>query len=354
MPVFVLVLKKIAPYVKYAVFIAVIAVLTTLFIKRGNQVDELTKAMDIYKRQMSGQLTTQEQQFEQANQELGIAKSQLMSQDALLQAAKNDKIASNAALEAFKKKYNADLESYQRTIAQLTQQLQNGKTIVKDTDIRKPTDAVPDKQFDHIIDPKTTKLSYEWDSGDGRFILSDPDVFISGNETFKLQQNFRITGEIYKEKAGFLQTSRLTLEEVVSDGNNSDGTPKYKTVNTAKVVDSKFNYTEVAPDAWVPKKGVFRLTGIVTGNLGFNNGLTPRFLLGTGLEFLQIKGLGIGIQLYLDVNKWQESGFGISLSYRPTIRGTQLNIGLTAGLATQFQQPFQSYIPMAGIEVFLW
>lgn len=347
-------LKKIAPYLKYIIFILTIAILTVLFIRKSHEADELSKAMDLYKRQVSGQLTDKEKELQAANQALGIAQSKMMEQKDLISAYQKDKIASDAAFEAYKKKYNIELESYQRTIAQLQQQLTNGKTVVNTDGVRTPSDPPPDKQFDHVIDPKTTKLAYEWDSGDGRFVLNDPDIFVSKNEIFKANQSFRVTGEIYREKAGFLKTERLTLEEVVPDGTNSDGSPKYKTINSAKIVDSKFNYSEPAPDAWVPKKGVAGVWGIVTGNFALNNGLNPRFVLGTGVEFIQWKGLGVGIQLLFDTNQWKESGFGIDLAYRPTIKGTRLNVGINLGLGTQFAHPFQSYVPYAGLRFYLW
>jgi hypothetical protein len=355
MPVlFFTIVKKVAPYLKYVVFAAAIITLGILLVKKTKEATGLTKAMAEYKRQMEGKLTTQEQQFEKANDALGVAQSTLLSQNDLIESYKKDKIADTAAFEAFKKKYNVELQSYQLTIAQLQQQISNGKTIVKDTDPRLPTDSRPDKEFTTPINPATTKLAYEWSSGDGRFELDDPDVFVAGNETFKLHQEFKITGQIYQQKTGFLQTEQLTLQEVVVDGKNKDGTPNYKVVNTGNVVSSEFKYTVQSPDTWVPHKNVFRLTGVVSGNLGFNNGLHAHFLLGTGLEVLAWRGLGLGVQVYYDANAWKESGFGLDLSYRPTIKGNQLNVGFTLGLATQFQAPFQSYIPMAGIQVFLW
>jgi hypothetical protein len=353
--VFIEILKKVAPYLKYIVFGAAIVTLLLLWKSRGDKITELDKAMELYKRQMSGQLTDKEKALESANYQLGIAESKFMKQSDLLKAAQADKIQTTAEFEKFKKQYRLELESYQKTIAQLQQQIHGGTTtVVNGGEPRLPTDPKPDKQFDKPIDPRTSKLGYDWKSSDGRFELQDPDVFSSNNETFKLQQNFRITGEIYREKAGFLKTQRLTLEEVLPDGKNADGSVKYKTVAVAKVVDSKFDYSERAPDSWVPRKGVFGLWGVVSANFALNNGLNPRFLLGTGVEFLNWKGLGLGVQLYLDTNVWQDSGFGIDLAYRPTFKNTTLNIAIDVGIATQFRQPFQSYIPMVGLKFYLW
>ncbi len=354
MPVFLELLKRIAPYFKYVVFGATVVVLTVLLINKNSQLTELDKAMELYKRQVAGQLTDKERQFQEANVALGIAKSKLMEQADLAKAFEQEKIQVSAEFAKFKKEYKVELESYQRTIAKLEQEIKNGHTVVSNGEPRLPGDPPPDKQFNHPIDPQKSKLAYAWKSPDGRFEFTDPDVFSSNNETFKLHQNFRITGEIYREKAGFLKTQRLTVEEVVPDGKNPDGTTKYKTVALGELVESKFNYSERAPDAWVPRKGIFGVWGVVSANFGLNNGLNPRFLLGTGIDFLQYKGLGLGLQLYFDTNEWKDSGFGVDITYRPIINGTQLNVAIDLGLATQFRQPFQSYIPMVGLKFYLW
>lgn len=349
------ILKKIAPFTKYIVFGAVIIVMFVVLKHKNDSLSQLDQELQLYKRQIAGQLTDKEKALEAANDSLGIAQSKLMTQNDLIKAYEAEKIKTNADFEKFKKQYQLELDSYQDTIAQLQQQVHGGTTtIANGGQPRLPTDPKPDAQFDKPIDPRVSRLGYDWKSADGRFELQDPDVFSSNNETFKLQQNFRIVGEIYKEKTGFLKTERLSLEEVLPDGKNPDGTVKYKTIASAKIVDSKFNYTEAAPNTWVPHKGVFGLWGVVSANLGLDNGLNPHFLLGTGLEFLQWKGLGVGVQTYLDTNAWKDSGFGVDLAYRPTIKGAQLNIAIDIGLATQFRQPFQSYIPIVGLKFYLW
>jgi uncharacterized protein YeaO (DUF488 family) len=354
--VFFEILKKLAPYLKYIVFGAAIVVLLMLWHSKSNLASKLDQELQLYKRQMAGQLTAKEQELEQEHLNLGLAESKLMEQKDLAKAFEQEKIQVSSEFAAFKKQYKIELESYQRTVASLQEQLKSkNTTVVTANNPREVTDPPPDAQFDHIIDPKKEKIAYDWKSGDGRFELDDPDIFVAGGvKTFTLNQNFRVTGEVYREKVGFLKTQRLTLEEVVPDGKNTDGSAKYKTVGTAKIVDSKFNYTEKSPDSWVPRKGVFGLWGVVSANFGLNNGLNPRFLLGTGLQFLSWKGLGLGLQLYLDTTVWQDSGFGIDLAYRPTIRTAQLNIAVSLGLATQFRQPFQSYIPMLGLKFYLW
>jgi len=350
------VLKKIAPYIKYIVFGAAILILLALWNAKIKLATKLDQELALYKRQMAGQLTDKERQLEAANEALGLSQSKLMEQHDLLQAYQEENIKVSADFEKFKKEYKIELESYQRTVAQLQEKLKNkNTTVVTVNNPREATDAPPDAQFDHIIDPKKEKISYDWKSGDGRFELDDPDIFVANStKTFTLSQHFRVTGEIYREKVGFLKTQRLTLEEVIPDGKNRDGTTKYKTVGTAQIVDSHFNYNEKSPDSWVPKKGVFGLWPTISTGLSLANGLNPHLVIGTGIDWISYKGLGTGINLYLDTTIVQQSAFGVDISYRPTILGHQLNLGLFVGLATEFLKPFNSYDVLGGVKFYLW
>lgn len=350
------VFKNLLPLIKYFIFGIVVIVFIVALLNKSKQLTKAEQALELYKRQISGQLTEKEQQLESANEELGISRSKLMSQQDLLKAYQEDNQKKNTELEAFKKKYQLEIDSYQRSIASLQQQIKNkGNTTLVDNGNRTPTDTQPDKQFNHLIDPSKDKLSYKWDSGDGRFSLYDPDIFTTNTEkVFTYNQSFRITGEVFREKVGFLKTQQLTLEEVVNDGKNKDGSLKYKVVGKAKIIDSKFNYSERSPDAWIPHKSVFGVWPTISANFGLNNGVNPRFLLGTGIDFLNVKGFGLGAQAYLDINVIQDSAFGVELSYRPTIASHQLNLGLTLGLATQFRAPFQSVVGVAGVNFYLW
>lgn len=347
-------LKKLAPFLKYIVFGTAIILLLLVWRAKSNALSKLDQELQLYKRQMADQLTDKEKQLEGANQKLGLSQSKLMEQKDLAKAFEQDRVKVSADFEKFKKQYKIELESYQKTIASLQQQLHGGKTTVSGGEPRLPSDPRPDKQFDKPIDPRVSKLAYDWKSEDGRFELQDPDVFVRNNETFKLQQNFRVIGEIYREKTGFLKTQRLTIEEVLPDGKNPDGTVKYKTIASANIVDSKFNYTESAPDSWIPKKGAFGLWPTISAGLSLANGLNPHLVIGTGIDWVSYKGLGSGVNIYVDTTIIQQSAFGLDISYRPTILGHQLNLGLFAGIATEFVRPFNSYDILGGVKFFLW
>lgn len=353
MPAFIDILKKIAPYIKYILFVITTIILIFLLLSKTTSLTKSQKELDLYKRQISGQLTTAEQNLESANTNLNISQSKLLSEADLLKAAQSDGITSAKALDDFKSQYQLQLQSYQKTIAQLKESNHGGTTSVSVV-ARNLIDPRP-ASTPTLIDSSKDIVPYIWKSLDGRFELDDPDIFIANNEIFKSNQNFRVVGQVFKQKSGFLETQHLTLEEVIVDGKNYDGTTKYTTIGTATIVDSTFKYSEDSPDTFWPHKGYFGVWPVISANFALNNNiLNPRFMLGTGLDFLSIKGFGIGIQAYLDTSIWQESGFGVSADYRPSIGSHQLNIAVNIGIATQFKAPFQSIIPMAGISFLLW
>lgn len=345
-------IKNLLKYWKALIFVPVLVLLVVLVAYKHKQLTEAQQQLATYKRQVSGQLTQKEQQLEDANSSLGIAKSQFLQEQDLVKALQEDGVKNSAALEAYEKKFGLELDSYSKTIAILQEQLKGKST----TTISDPTTPpAHDPQFNHLIDPAKDVLSYKWNSGDGRLALTDDNIFSSAsNKQFSLSQSFRITAQVLREKVGFLKTETLTMEEVVQDGKNSDGSIKYKVVGNAKIVDSEFKYSEKPPTDLHAKKGVFGLWGTISGNLGLINGTTPHFLLGTGLTFIQWQGLGLGVNLYLDTKTYQTSSFGLAATYRPTIKGTELNLAISAGIATEFVAPFATYVPTIGIQLFVW
>lgn len=344
--------QKVAPYIKYIIFLGAVGGLLALWLVKSHQMNKLQAAMDLYKRQVSGQLTDKERELQSANTALGIAQSKFMTQESLAKSFEQEKIQQSAEFEKYKKKYKIELESYQKTIATLQQQINNGSTVV----VVKPENNTA--RPDGLIDPKKDKITYSWKSNDNRFELNDQDIFTPNNEIFKLRQNFKIVGEVYRETAGFLKTQKLTLEEVIEDGKNADGSIKYRTVATAQVVDSKFNYSERAPDYWVYKKGVFVLRGVISASFGLaisGTDVSPRFLIGTGLSFLEYKGFGLAVQLFIDVNVIQNTGMGLTLLYRPTVKDTKLNFGIGLSAHTPFNaQIGRDWTVSANLVFFLW
>lgn len=347
-------LKKLFSYSKYVVFVlllAAVGTLLTLWLLKARQANQLEQAMETYKRQLSGQLTEKEQELQAAHLQLGIAQSKLLTQEALTEQYKREKFKTSEEFEQFKKKHNIEIESFHKTIAKLEQQIKNGTTVV----VVEPGNNTP--RTDGLIDPKKDKLRYNWKSNDGRFELDDQDVFTPNNETFKLKQTFRIVGEVYREKVGFLKTSKLSIEEVVIDGKNSDGTPKYKTVGEAQVVESSFKYTERAPDYFMPRTRWYGAWGLVGAHLSVHNLEVQRFLVSTGVRFLQWPkvGLGLNTQLFIDTGDVKESGWGLGIDYRPVIKETQLNVGLGFSVHTPFNSNFgREYFYNFGLLFYLW
>lgn len=356
MIIFLNLLKNIIPYLKYIVFAIVVIILFFMLHNKNSKLSELDQNLKLYQRQASGQLTEKEALLEAANSSLGISQSKLMEQKDIVASFNKENIKLSSDFENFKKKNNLILEAYQHNIAQIEQQLKNvGATIITVGTQRNINDPKPDSQFNSFVNPAKEKLVYSWDSGDGRFKLTDADIFSSASEkTFIAKQVFRVDGEIYKEKTGFLKTQRLSLEEIVEDGKNIDGTIKYKVVNTAKIIDSKFNYSEAAPDTFFPHKGVIGIWPTLSVGLSLANGLNPHLVVGTGIDWISYKGIGTGVNAYIDTTVINQSSFGVDITYRPTILQHQLNVGAFVGIATEFVKPFNSYDVIGGVKVYIW
>lgn len=347
---FLTILKKIFPYTQYILMGIAVCLLGALYFNKRTEATAANKALAEYKRQVAGQLTTKEQDLEKENDVLGVAQSKLLEQSDLLKSYQEENIKTSQAFEDYKKKYDLQLTEYNRTIAQLQEQIKG----ITQTQVENRGTGDTQPTTPQIIDTSKQKIAYSWTSGDGRFSLLDPDIFTLNNETFKLDQSFRITGEVYEEKVGFLKTERLTLEEVIPDGKNADGSIKYKTVGNAKIVENNFKYSQKSPASFFPKKGCFGLWPTISADLGLRNGIKPTFLIGTGITWVNYKGLGSGLNIYFDTLAIKSSAIGIDLSYRPSILGHQLNVAFNVGIATQFQQMFNSFDIIAGTTFFIW
>jgi Skp family chaperone for outer membrane proteins len=295
--------------------------------------------LETYKRQVQGKLTEKERELQKMRAELGISKSELVTQQELAKRLRKDKEEVDGEFEAFKKKHNLIIKSRDRTIASLRQKLKGGTTEVivsGDTDGCKGLE-------DRCI------ISYNWSDHLGRFRLVDSNIFEKDNEIFESEQIFKIYGEIYEQKDGSLQIRRLVLREVYKDESG-----EYKPIPDAKadIVDSNFQYSN-APfvDEW-KWQDLFRLRGIFVGGVEIlpNSGNT-RF--GLGLEFLTFRGIGIGSYTMLDFQRPELISQHISLQYNPTIMDTELNFGVFVSVGTPFTEFFNRYQFNTGLVFYL-
>jgi hypothetical protein len=262
--------------------------------------------LDTYNRQLQGQLSDQERELQKSNSELGISKSELMTQKQLATKLKSDNEEYSRQLQSYIKRYNLEIASRDETIAELKQQLSGGSSEVvvgNDCNLNNP-------------DNKCV-LAYSWEDQYKRFKLADPNVFQKNNEVFTSKQTFKIYGEVYKQKNGSLETRRVVLREIHKKEDNT-----YEEIPNAKadVLDAKFEYTSSPNENTA--RGVVRPRVIGFGTVG----ITPDIgttQLGAGMEFLNYKNFGLSTGFGLDFESLKKSELKVGIEYNPSF----LNLG---------------------------
>lgn len=276
----------------------------------------------------SDQLTSKDEEIQKLNTDLGISESKILKESELNKKFKSELENFNREFGNIIDEYNLRLQSRDKTIANLNNKIKGGTTTV----IINETNTVPEQ-------PQS--ISYEWTNSDGRFKLTDPDIFIFNNEEFSAKQHISILGHILYGKDGQLQIRKVELREVIPDGIDKSGKVKYKNVGTStiKLVDSQFEYTNNLPTQEKHLLDIFNLRLLVS----YDTQLTP----GLGLEFANIGNfvdylnIGINTKVSTDLTNpfggsLNSSRVGIGFNYKfiPPLLDTNLAIGV--GLSTPF------------------
>jgi hypothetical protein len=287
--------------------------------------------LQTYNRQLQGQLSDKERELQSAHYDIGVAESKFMTQQQLAEKLKKDKEDISKEFDSFVASHNLQIESYQKTIAELNQIIHGGTSSV-----------VVDSSTDLACkDIEKCKVSYSWRDNYNRFRLVDPNIFAQGNETFTSSQHFRIVGKIYKQKDGFLKISQLTLKELYLADGNSD----YQEIpgGELKIDTSEFDYSEDRPIA--KEYSLFRLRAIAMGSVtALSSNGSGALSLGFGLEWFSYKGFGISSSLGFDFKDIKHFAPYIGVEYNPTILGTELNLGIGTSIGTPFTGLFKEYI----------
>lgn len=293
-----------------------------------------------YERQLSGQLSEKERELQAMKEELGVSKSELVTQEELAERLKRDKEELDADFDEFVNRHRLMIRSRDKTIASLKQQIQGGTTTVVVSDDDEGCKGIEDRCV----------ISYDWKDQLGRFKLQDPDIFTKDNELFESSQVFKIYGEVYEQSDGSLQTRRLVLREVYRQ---EDGSYAPVPDGKANVVDSQFEYhnppTIHTEWEWT---NLFRLRGIALGGVE----IVPdggKLILGLGLEFMTWEGIGLGTFTSLDFKNPERMAQHVSLQYNPTLFDTELNLGVYVSAGTPFAKFFQEYQFSAGLLFYL-
>ena len=310
---------------KYFLY-AVIAALSLLTLQVGRCYKAESDAAQEYNRQLLGQLDDKERDLQAAHNEMGVMKSELVTQKELNDRLKKEKLELDKEFEKFKKEHDLIIKSKDQTIAELKQQIQGGNSGTNTEQCKN-------------LDPNCV-ISYNWEDHQKRFKLIDPDIFTIENETFESNQIFSIVGEIWQQKDGSLQVRRIVMREVYK---TAEG--KYEPISNGKanIVDASFEYSnEPSVPGATSWKEMFRLRPIALGSVtAFTDSGRTRF--GAGVQFFGWKSLGINSHIAFDFKEIKRVEPRLGFSYNPEIFGKDLNLAIGASLGTPFAAMFKSY-----------
>jgi hypothetical protein len=272
--------------------------------------------------------------IQELNNKLKIADSDLLTKEALNKKYADELAGLESDFKNIVKKYNLELESRDKVIAQLKGKVNGGTTTVV---IKEPADsgATGDK-------PSTQVISYSWQDPAKRFKLTDPDIFTKDNESFEYKQKVAVTGYVYTDPTGELKIRKLTLQEVITD---STGKQVPVDGSNIEVIDNKFEYIKLQPneksmwDIWHPRLLV-----------SFDSQLYP----GIGVELINlgryIDYANIGLNTKIAINPTnglsglKSSTVGVGLAYQLAPPLLDTNLGLGVGLATPMDNFLGRYI----------
>lgn len=319
-------MKALLPFLKSKLFLYIIMAIgagATLKM-RSCQQKEFDERLQTYERQLSGQLTEKERELQSLNTELGLARSELMTQSELSKRLKRDKEELDERFEKFKKEHRLKISSRDRTIARLNQRINGGNTSTE-------VISTSDKQDCSDIESSCV-IKYSWEDTLKRFQLTDPNIFSSGDETFNSSQLFKAYGEVYEQKDGSLKTRRMVLREVVS---GEDGEYIAVPGGKAEIVDSDFEYYNppkiVEKETWLD---LFKLRVVALGTLSVLDDNKMRF--GLGAEFFNVDGLGLNTHTAMDFNHISRWEHRLGVTYQPSIFNQDLNLAMGTSIGTPY------------------
>ena len=268
-----------------------------------------------YNKQLNGQLSTKEVELQKFRADLGLSQAQLLTQKELTERVQKDRDELDKNFQKFVKEHNLKISSRDKTIAELQQVIQGGTTTVVVAN-------------DNCVGP----ILYSWEDNLKRFKLQDPDIFTQNNETFTSSQLFKVLGEVYVQKKGFLKVHRLVLREVYK---KEDGTFADIPDAKAKIILGEFLYSN-EPET----EELFGFKAIaVVGFTGLNNNLAS----GLGVEFLSYKQFGLSSFTFLNTKQFSNSEQHLGLNYRLKLFGQQTNLGIGTSIGTPFNKVFDKY-----------
>ena len=290
-------------------------------------------------------LTARDAEIQQLDASIGLSRSRLLEVEELNKKFERDIAEFPERLQKLIKEHNLQLKSKDVAIAFLQSKVRGGhtKVVIKDSHGSNENTNSQSPIIEDIdgnpIEPPNQVISYEWEEKLGRFKLKDPDIFVSNNEEFQSNQHMKVIGHVFFGKDGQLQIRKVELQEVVPNGTDENGNPKFELVpnSTIALIDSQFEYTNNLP---VKKK---RLLDIITLRpiATFDTAVTP----GLGIEFANLGrlidyvNLGLNAKVSADLSdplggSLQQSRMSIGAHYQfiPPFVDTNFAVGASVGV----------------------
>lgn len=266
-------------------------------------------------------------EFNDLKEKYGTLESELVGEKKANKITREELAKLDKELKDKVKRYDLDLKSRDKTIAELKGKVDGGVTevVIYKTDPK-----------DGKCDSCPTKISYSWKDKLGRFQLKDPNIFEDGNESFSYLITLSYDGVVFSDKDGGIQIRKLDIYEVVPKS-ISGKTVYEKLGKKLKVVDGKFEFIKEDSDL----KSIFDIFNPRVFAF-YDTQLNP----GVGIELLNFGNyfdfinFGInanaGFNLSKNFTKINESTLGLGVSYTFIKPFLDTNIGIGVSLNTPY------------------
>lgn len=314
-------------------------------------------------RQLRGDLTEKEKALQSANAKIGVAHSTLVSREDL-QKLEKLLIQKDEDFDRFRKEHDLKINSLSNTIVNLNQQisgLSNAWYKFKGTSATgtagsstssATTTACPNCPAclpgDQKCDPKEFEIGYSYSDKEGRFQLVTNNIWDRDAAKLTVNQKFAVVSEVLQQKNGNLQTQRTLLSEVVDDGKDDKGNPKYREVAKGTVVSSEFKYTVDPAEDSILDLSIFAEVGTT---FALNDASPLNF--GVGVNVLRYKWVGLGVDMLTDFKSWSGTGIGVQASLRPKLGSRYVNVGLAGGAAFSYDNSIK-VAPYLGLAFYVY
>ena len=244
------------------------------------------------------------------------AQSQLVTQADLDGKYRELLTSRDADFEKFSKAHALRLKSLTTATFDLQEKVQGG------TESAHAVSSAPAQSGHGAAPAGLPVIAYEYVDKEGRFQLSDPNIWAEGDEVLQIKQLFRVQGTVLRQEDGSLRSERIQLQEVSREAQG-----KYRELAVAQLVDANFTYANPPVDAPPPDRGVSFMATVGTS---FRSAGMLRF--GAATRVLRLGPAGLAGGLTSDFKSLEGSGADAFLTYTPTVNGRELGLMLGGGV----------------------